>query len=83
MGALYRAGSRASPHPPYVPLLRHALRAGFAVSLRHPAFAVGTFPRRAGEGTFVLRRHKVGITKLCSTASPPLGQRWVTVLVRV
>src|SRR6185312_4282905 len=29
------------------------------------------------------RRHKVGITKLCSTASPPLGQRWVTVLVRV
>jgi hypothetical protein len=25
----------------------------------------------------------VGITKLCSIASPPCGQRWVTVLVRV
>jgi hypothetical protein len=29
------------------------------------------------------QHHNVGMTKLCSIASPPCGQRWVTVLVRV
>ena len=52
------------PHPPYVPLLRHALRAGFAVRFGILPSQSGTFSRErekgksGGSGSYGRRRRR-------------------------